>query len=204
MIRTLSFILLRLIDSGDVRDTTVAVLKNVDTATWDVTISMIEEPDSLQFSLIGSERTVSLVPGQELSVSVRCHPTKPQGEMVHQSISLAFNGFGSPVIIPLYGNDAALDVTEESQSLNTVALSAPIPNPSETSIRFGYQLGLTGHVRITLTDEQGESVRLLMDEDREPGSYVVNADVSELPVGIYFCVLEAGTEKLIQRLIVVH
>ncbi|MFH1571688.1 MAG: FlgD immunoglobulin-like domain containing protein, partial [Gemmatimonadota bacterium] len=98
---------------------------------------------------------------------------------------------GGETQVELVAGDAALLVPQASQLLP----NWPNPFNPETSIR--YQLAGPGTVRLTIYDALGQSVRTLVDETQQAGSYSVTWDGlsnagRRAATGIYFYTLETG------------
>ncbi len=63
----------------------------------------------------------------------------------------------------------------EEIPLRTLLLP-PFPNPFLKSLRIRYQLSKAGRVSLKVYDIVGREVRVLVNEKKEPGGYVVNFD----------------------------
>jgi hypothetical protein len=75
------------------------------------------------------------------------------------------------------------------------------PNPFNASTEIGYQLSEFGTVRLAVYDLLGREVAVLVDETREPGSYQVTVDASQLASGVYVYRLVAGSAVLARKMI---
>jgi subtilisin-like proprotein convertase family protein len=104
-----------------------------------------------------------------------------------------------------FNNRMATAVTQNAgQALpEQASLSQSYPNPFNASATISYRLQARGNsrVRLDVYDILGRGVAVLVDEMKEPGSYQVKFDGSELPSGVYFYRLTAGdfvqTRKLV-------
>lgn len=87
---------------------------------------------------------------------------------------------------------------------SSVVLLPNYPNPSNptTMIRFG--LPRAAEVVLTLYDLLGRPVRTLVAEHRPAGFHTVVVDLSGIPTGVYFSRLEAGSERRVQKLVVLR
>ncbi len=77
------------------------------------------------------------------------------------------------------------------------ALLRNYPNPFNTSTEISYQIPKAGHVTLKIFNTLGQKVRTLVDDDQEPGEYVVHwdgrdAQGQEIATGVYFCRLWVG------------
>jgi len=99
---------------------------------------------------------------------------------------------------PVVENTA--DTKEKSPS--EIALSQNYPNPFNptTSIRYEVPVGTRHAVSLQVFDVMGRLVATLVNEMKEPGTYVVQWDASGMASGVYLCRVEAdgftGTRKL--------
>lgn len=78
------------------------------------------------------------------------------------------------------------------------------PNPSvgETHLHFGVTAPVTVHAE--LFNEQGVSVRVLLDEKLDEGLYNLDYDLASLPHGMYFLQIDNGTEKVTKKIVVAN
>ncbi len=75
-----------------------------------------------------------------------------------------------------------------------LSLSA-FPNPFQSHVSIRYTVGVPGKVRLEICDISGRMVKILVNEQVEPGTYTREWD-SELPAGYYECTLtEANQSK---------
>jgi hypothetical protein len=79
----------------------------------------------------------------------------------------------------------------------TLALKQNRPNPAQGVTEIEYSTREQGRVRLTITDLTGTVIANLVDEDMEPGDYVVAFDASDIPSGVYVCRLmtESGVRS---------
>jgi subtilisin family serine protease len=72
-------------------------------------------------------------------------------------------------------------------------LSSNFPNPFNPSTAIPYTVPEQRHVTLAIYNLLGQKIRTLVDERHSPGRYRVRFDASELPSGVYFYRLEAGS-----------
>jgi len=90
-------------------------------------------------------------------------------------------------------------------------LTQNYPNPFNATTKIRYSVGLAGgqltvvsHVRLAVYDLLGREVALLVDENKEPGSYEVRFDGTGLASGVYLYRMQAGEFVQTRRLILLR
>ena len=86
------------------------------------------------------------------------------------------------------------DVEEESNDIPTeFLLSQNYPNPFNpvTTIEFG--IPEKGNIRLSMLNILGEEIKVLLNEEKEVGYHSVDFNGSDLPSGVYFYQLKAGS-----------
>lgn len=75
------------------------------------------------------------------------------------------------------------------------------PNPFNPSTTINYDLPKSVYVTLAVYDALGRRVALLVDENKDAGSYRVLFDATKLPSGVYFYSLDAGTYHETKKLL---
>jgi phosphatidylserine/phosphatidylglycerophosphate/cardiolipin synthase-like enzyme len=78
------------------------------------------------------------------------------------------------------------------QGPKRTSLSQNYPNPFNPRTAVSFQLSAVGRVTLRVFDVLGREVAVLVDEQKEPGSYRVMWEAARLSSGIYFCRLQVG------------
>jgi hypothetical protein len=81
----------------------------------------------------------------------------------------------------------------EVKPVGTFFLGQNYPNPFNPATVISYGIKESGNVKITILNALGERVSILVDEQKEPGIYLIEFNASKLPSGIYFCQLHSGS-----------
>ncbi len=82
-------------------------------------------------------------------------------------------------------------------------LAQNYPNPFNLSTVIRFQLSVAGNALLKVYDVLGKEVATLVNETLKPGTYEATFDGSQLPSGIYFAKLEAGSYKHIIKMLMV-
>lgn len=84
------------------------------------------------------------------------------------------------------------DIEDETQLPVEFDLSQNHPNPFNPSTVVKYSLPVDGFVNISVYNNLGEKVTVLVDGEVSAGKHSVSFDAANLPSGVYFCRMEAG------------
>ena len=79
--------------------------------------------------------------------------------------------------------------------------SLVFPNPTSSINTLNYTVSQSGNVRIRLLDAQGNTVRTLLDEAKQKGSYTLQVSLSELPNATYYYKIEAASGSETKRVL---
>jgi len=96
----------------------------------------------------------------------------------------------------------------DDQKPKEYSLQQNYPNPFNPSTSISFSIPNRQHVRLQVYDIVGNLVSTLINEDMAPGSYRIrwngnNSDNSQVPSGIYFYTLEAGSFKQTKKMILI-
>jgi photosystem II stability/assembly factor-like uncharacterized protein len=92
------------------------------------------------------------------------------------------------------GANSVVDVPEEDIELpSDYVLYQNYPNPFNPSTTFRYSIPQTSKVVIKVYDILGNEIATLMDEEKSVGTYEATWYAEQLPSGVYFYQLKAGS-----------
>jgi hypothetical protein len=94
-------------------------------------------------------------------------------------------GCSGPIVIGIHNNNNEIPAS--------YALYQNYPNPFNPASTIKFDIPKTGLARLVVYDVLGREVGLLLNEIKTPGTYSLNFDASNLPSGVYFYRLTAGT-----------
>jgi len=77
------------------------------------------------------------------------------------------------------------------------------PNPFNPKVYIRFQIAGSSFVTLRIFDVLGREIATLVNEKREPGTYVVSWDADLFPSGVYFCRLRAGAFTDIKKMLFV-
>ena len=97
----------------------------------------------------------------------------------------------------------AVGVNDEEGLPTQFALNQNYPNPFNPSTRISYALPERASVKLKVFDVLAREVAELVNATKEPGRYEVSFDGSNLPSGVYFYKLEAGSFVQVKKLLLV-
>jgi len=98
----------------------------------------------------------------------------------------------------------ALDVEETDYIPGEFKLYQNYPNPFNPTTVIRYQLSASGLVSLKVFDVLGKEVATLINDVKPAGSYEVQFDASNLPSGIYFYKLSAGTFTETKKMVLIR
>lgn len=93
---------------------------------------------------------------------------------------------------------------EGAPSSARVALKAPAPNPTASSTSLAFSLASASDVRLAVLDALGREVAVVADRAFGAGDQSATFSTAGLAPGVYVVVLQAGGERVTQRLSVVR
>lgn len=135
----------------------------------------------------------------------------------HLLINLAVGGNwpGNPVGT-MFPQELVLDYIRVFQDLEVgtaphmaegqmdLGLHQNYPNPFHHSTSISYSTNQAGHVILEVYDACGRKINTLVDEHRNPGTYQVTFDASDLTPGLYTCKFTTGSYQESKHLLLMN
>jgi len=86
-------------------------------------------------------------------------------------------------------------------AFNSYLLEQNYPNPFNPTTTIGFGIENKSNVKIAVFNSIGEEVLVLLNEEREPGFHQVEFNAANLPSGVYFYQLRAGSFMATKKMI---
>ena len=77
------------------------------------------------------------------------------------------------------------------------------PNPFNPSTKIRFEIPEKGFVSLIIYDILGKEITKLVNEEKQPGSFIIDFNGGNLPTGIYFYKLEVNTFKDVKRMVII-
>ncbi len=151
-------------------------------------------PGELQARIAAPANTTLSGSGDLLRFEGRLYLSSVYGTELQVELRTESNCYGFS-IDPGYAQvDSICGLNFRLIDLSTNKYVAPTawPNPAHERVTLEFGIGLPGHVRFQVFDEEGRSVGVLVDEDLEAGVYNVEWDVRRLPASTYWYRIKSG------------
>ena len=94
-------------------------------------------------------------------------------------------------------------VSVKEETPYTFELSQNYPNPFNPSTAISYQLPAFSNVELEVYDLLGRKVAILVDKEQPAGNYKIEFSGANLPSGVYFYRLQAGSYSQTKKLLVI-
>ena len=90
-----------------------------------------------------------------------------------------------------------LDPNAPTNAAETGTRAALYPNPASATQRLEYEVKKSGPVKIEVLDQQGQTLRTVLNEKQEPGQHTLDVNVADLQRGTYLYKIttRGGTES---------
>ncbi|HMD13009.1 MAG TPA: T9SS type A sorting domain-containing protein [Bacteroidota bacterium] len=78
------------------------------------------------------------------------------------------------------------------------------PNPFNPSTEFIFSIAKRGYVTLNVYDVLGRTVATIVEEEKNPGRYVVPWNADNIASGVYFYTLRSGIEHDVKKLVILR
>ncbi len=78
------------------------------------------------------------------------------------------------------------------------------PNPFNPTTQFAFSIAKRGFVTLKVYDVLGRTVATLVEEEKNPGRYVVPWNADNIGSGVYFYTLRSGIEHDVKKLVILR
>ena len=102
---------------------------------------------------------------------------------------------------PLFSIEKVAGVETEETNVTTFALSQNYPNPFNPSTTIRFSLPVSRFVVLKIYDVLGKEIAVLINEQLSAGEHSVQFNAADIPSGIYFYSLHAGTFTSTKKLV---
>jgi flagellar hook assembly protein FlgD len=76
-----------------------------------------------------------------------------------------------------------------------------VPNPYDNRTTISYTLPKAETISLTVYDQLGQVVKVLVNESQEAGEHSISFDASDLPSGIYYYTLRAQNYRSSRKMV---
>jgi Secretion system C-terminal sorting domain len=123
-------------------------------------------------------------------------------------IELDFDGDARDTISTDIGADefngsTIVGVKNEEAKQVTFALYQNYPNPFNPSTIIKYSISKASFVALNVYNILGQEVRKLVNEEKPSGNYEVQFNAANLPSGVYFCRIRAGSYNHVRKMLLI-
>jgi hypothetical protein len=120
------------------------------------------------------------------------------------SLTITNNSVNMPMLIlTIRAEGVRADAVEmpDGSLPGEFALEQNFPNPFNPATDIRFALPVASHARLTVFNVIGQEIAVLADGMRSAGVHTVTFDASQLPAGVYFYRLEAGSFSDIRKML---
>jgi Secretion system C-terminal sorting domain len=93
--------------------------------------------------------------------------------------------------ILIFKNKLITKIATQSKILSNIKLFQNYPNPFNPITKITYNIARESHVSLKIYDILGKEIKVLVNEQQEPGNHSIILNASALPSGVYFYRIEA-------------
>ena len=146
------------------------------------------------------------------------YSNKPEGEIVHfRYYNSEKNKFYECLENILFKTDMIISnpfksfrmnaVSEKKSAMNDALSDMQLityPNPFENCLNIQFTLPELTDVRVTVSDQYGNILKVLMDQTLNPDNYTIQWICDEEPAGMYVIRLQTGNKFMVQKVVLIR
>ncbi len=127
-------------------------------------------------------------------------------QTVSTTFKLTIYIYGVHLVDSLYVPPPIIETVHESPRTipTSFRLEQNYPNPFNPTTQFAFSIPKRGFVTLTVYDVLGRTVATLVEEEKNPGRYVVPWNADNIGSGVYFYTLLSGIEHDVKKLIILR
>jgi hypothetical protein len=95
-------------------------------------------------------------------------------------------------------------IEEEVTSPSSFSLEQNYPNPFNPTTTIGFGIPEKANVRLSILNILGEEIKVLFNEEKEAGYQSIDFNASDLPSGVYFYQLRAGSFIVTRKMLLLR
>ena len=114
---------------------------------------------------------------------------------------------GYDILTLSYSRSSLVSVEEQPTHADEMSLEQSYPNPVSSSgqgATITFSLPDRAHVKLTVTDNTGREIAVLVQEEKNAGKHEAQFNPSTLPSGTYYYVLQSSTSARVKKLLVIR
>jgi hypothetical protein len=116
--------------------------------------------------------------------------------------SVTKSGYNPPATYPTLCESAKQSSLVEGETVKYSDDLLISPNPAVSNASLTYSVSEISRVSINIFDNSGRKIAKLAEGSHDPGIYMVDLDVSVLPEGLYFILMQTGKNQFTKKLVV--
>jgi hypothetical protein len=179
--------------TGHANVTRTVWIRNAEGASQNLEVTGIRILPSTPVVYSATPTTLDIAPGDSASMDVTFDPTSSRA--YNYTLRLSNNSANDTAkVVYLRGTGIAQAVEIPSVNLPTkYSLAQNFPNPFNPTTEIRFALPTASHVRLSIYNMLGQEIATLVNEIMPAGTYAQSFDATNLPAGIYFYRMDAGS-----------
>jgi len=111
---------------------------------------------------------------------------------------------GMDVFYACYSLDVTGIENPGDETGHYIILDQNYPNPASSKTVIGFSLFNKDHITLKISNLLGKEIRVMVNGVKEPGKYLLEADIRDLGTGIYFYSIASGDEMIKRKMVVIQ